>query len=188
MTLIFADFFMPPWSRHWWVPQTQTLWFHWGGRGCCLHHRWGLSSLPFFSYQSSSVDPALVPPVRRSAGDEAQVHVEHLPVYWICRRARPDQGEVTQLQGRHVDIMNRGDWGMLSHFNTLLYILEPQLLKVARLRNLLTFPTVNNIPHVLIVMPTSDVTMTTVVLWSDKSGRFWAICCKRRITTIVFSY
>lgn len=48
---------------------------------------------PNTSDQSSSADPALVPTVRRPAGDEAQVHVEHLPVDRIRRGAGPDQGE-----------------------------------------------------------------------------------------------
>lgn len=46
-----------------------------------------------FSHPSGSADPALVPAVCRPSGNETQVHVEHFPVYWICRRAGPDQGE-----------------------------------------------------------------------------------------------
>lgn len=47
----------------------------------------------FTSDQSGAADPALVPTVCGSSGDETQVHVEHFPVYWIRRRAGPDQGE-----------------------------------------------------------------------------------------------
>lgn len=54
-------------------------------------------TLPIFSDESCAVDPALVPSVCRAAGDETQVHVEHLPVHRICRRARSDQGEVLQF-------------------------------------------------------------------------------------------
>ena len=50
---------------------------------------------PNLSNQSSSADPALVPTVCCSAGDETQVHVEHFPVYWVCRRTRSDKGKVT---------------------------------------------------------------------------------------------
>lgn len=56
------------------------------------------------SHQGGSAHPALVPPVCRPAGNETQVHVDHLPVDWIRRRAGPDQGEDAPPQGHSLSI------------------------------------------------------------------------------------
>ena len=44
------------------------------------------------SHEGSTSDPALVPPVRSPAGNETQVHLEHLPVHRVRRRTGSDQG------------------------------------------------------------------------------------------------
>lgn len=44
------------------------------------------------SLQGRGPDPEMVPALRGSPGDEAAVHLEHLPVHRVCRAARPGQG------------------------------------------------------------------------------------------------
>lgn len=54
---------------------------------CLLPH-------PHHSLQGSGPDPEMVPALHGTPGDEAAVHLEHLPVHGVCRAARPGQGAV----------------------------------------------------------------------------------------------
>lgn len=44
------------------------------------------------SLQGSGPDPEMVPALHGPPGDEAALHLEHLPVYRVCWAARPGQG------------------------------------------------------------------------------------------------
>lgn len=46
------------------------------------------------SLQGSGPDPEMVPALYGTPGDEAAVHLEHLPVHRVCWAARPGQGTV----------------------------------------------------------------------------------------------
>ena len=46
------------------------------------------------SYEGSHPDPGLVPALHGPSGDEAPVHLEHLPVHRVRRGAGPAAGEL----------------------------------------------------------------------------------------------
>ena len=54
----------------------------------------GLLLHPCHSLQGSGPDPEVVPALHGTPGDEAAVHLEHLPVHRVCWAARPGQGAV----------------------------------------------------------------------------------------------
>ncbi|XP_035247761.1 serine/threonine-protein phosphatase with EF-hands 2-like isoform X2 [Anguilla anguilla] len=64
----------------------------------------------FLSDESSSADPAVVPPARRTHGAETKVHLEHLSVHRIRRGAGPDQGNLISHIFRENEVCRDTEW------------------------------------------------------------------------------
>ena len=89
------------------------------------------------SLQGSGPDPEVVPALHGPPGDEAALHLEHLPVYRVCWAARPGQGAMGCGMGPPPALLSRprtarprclGGAADLDHSWVLFLSLKPRLL------------------------------------------------------------
>ena len=88
-----------------------------------------------YSLQGSGPDPEVVPTLHGPPGDEAALHLEHLPVHRVCRAAGPGQGAPECGMGPPPALplspqgsMPQGAWKAVGHSWGPLLSLKPHLL------------------------------------------------------------